>query len=289
MSTNNGTMSCIPDGEQQYTAIALKGMPATMHHKCAPDRSPQQGAAVMAGVAVALSGRASMGAAALTGIATEIQTRREREYMLKVRSQLQNKASQNDNIGGFIMLWQDQNANACRCMCVDKYDAVALPIRNHSPFTYPEMKLRARRQMDSHFCCYNVKQAVLRMLVSCIMGAGLYMWLMTMADDVAQNKLGDSTQSEDHMPLADYILMVYLATIFCWGFLMGVMGCMTVNCMLYSPLRRMVHRLNNSAFWKQRGVKFSLTNPGKWCCGRCQSDRKHCIVVQYGLNGRAMV
>merc|ERR1711964_549266 len=41
-----------------------------------------------------------------------------------------------------------------------KYDVMALPIRNHSPFTYEDLKLHARGELDANLCCYTWKMVV---------------------------------------------------------------------------------------------------------------------------------
>merc|ERR1712000_497913 len=132
-------------------------MPATMHHKTTNKRGVAGGAAAGA-VARGVLARKSVTDIAMNALIQGAMAKWETDYMQEHKSKLTYKASENDSIGGYLMLWQDRDANAFRCFtcaCFNpKYDAVAVPVRNHSPFTYEELKAQARRQIDKNVCSY---------------------------------------------------------------------------------------------------------------------------------------
>lgn len=136
-------------------AIPLK-MPATMHHKTTAKRGMVGAAAVKAGV-MNYAKNGDVGEAAMSAAITAWLAKDERDYVLKQKSRLEFKASQNEKIGGYLMLWLDRDSEALRCTCCPKYDAVAIPIRNHSPFSYGEMKTRARKAITPNLWCYWLK------------------------------------------------------------------------------------------------------------------------------------
>jgi len=89
-------------------------------------------------------------------------------------------------------------------------------------------------------------------------------------------------------PMRPAVMMLCLLVYLIMMSLLVLMPWLTTNRWFYTPLRKVISQLNSSEFWRQRGVTFSLPTPGMgWC--RCLSIMKHCVVIQYGLNGAAMV
>jgi len=276
------------------------GMPATMHHKTTNKRGVVGGAAAGA-VAAGLLHRQSLGNIAMGALIEGAEAQRERNYMLQHKSNLLNKASQDRHIGGYLMLWQDRDANAWRWTCSPKYDAVAVPVRNHSPFTYEELIAHARRQIDGNLTCYYYK-VVICVVMLCVLSSVaccLTGWLASkpnvhrrLAADVSEPHLIEGVsfsslpEHERTQPSGTTIALyacIGTAILLCllWGMWAGA------NCLFYSPLRRIIANLNDKPFWKQRGVTISLTRPGRDCC--CLTTTRHCVVFQYGRNGQHMV
>jgi len=316
------------------TGAIPMGMPATMHHTVAADVIQRQ---------------------SLSDIAAT--------YMQQHKSELLQKASENDSIGGYLMLrtvktvsWECKDLlcvqfdilRGCVVMPCDprctRYDAVAVPVRNHSPFTYIELEVHARMDINENLSGYFWKSLIYIIVlfggllyVSGVLASRLTVLasiqflndgvvdeaLIRFNETRIQRRLVENTPepisvdvpisspSEDerrHSELAlpsanEGILGLYMhpqkplwdllfdnpvriLRILAWITLILLVFWGT-TCLFYIPLQGIVNNLNTKPFWKERGVTISLTRPGRTCC--IQDLRKHCVIFQYGLNGKAMV
>merc|ERR1711964_121554 len=171
------------------------------------------------------------------------------------------------------------------------------PIRCHSPFTYDDMKMHARRELDKNLCSYACKLILLlfcviipSVLVIVCLKPRRYGSLNNHVRDglnsSSENSGFDSNArghgSSDSYRTIRIIVMLFLP------FLLVIFACQT-GCLFYSPLKRLIAQLNQAKFWAMRGVKIFLTRPAEWCtccCGGCYAPKQHCVVFQYGLNGQ---
>jgi len=215
----------------EMVAIQMNGVPATMHHKTTAKRGVRHAAAIRG----FLQGGGNVFQRASRAAQEEMHAQLEYAYMKDQKHQLFHKAAADPSIGGYVMLWEDRDAEASRfCKCTPKYDVVAVPIRCHSPFTYDDLLIHARKDLDDNLCNY-----ILKVLV-CILFS---------------------------------ILIVPLIIAF------------QTNCLFFKPLRNLIASLNRAAFWARRQVRIFLTPPATWL-GCCYDKKRHCVVLQYGLNGQ---
>jgi len=216
-------------GPTGNVAIQMSGVPATMHHKTTRKRGVRHAAAAKG----FLLGGGNLGDRAMRAAQEEIHAQMEYAYMKDRRHELFTQAAQDPSIGGYVILWEDRDAEATRFTCKPKYDVVALPIRCHSPFTYEDLVMHARKELDDNLCSYTMK------MLFCI----LFFWL-----------------------IIPFFLLFQ------------------TNCLFFNPLRKILARLNHSAFWAKRQVQIFLTRPAQCLC--CYMKKQHCVVLKYGLNGQ---
>jgi len=175
-----------------------------MHHKTTNKRGMVGGAAMAAVAGGLMDNRRSMGSVAVDGMMEAMAAADERDYMQQQKSQLMFQASMNNNIGGYLMMWQDRDANAWRCTCCPKYDAVAVPVKNHSPFTYEEFKAYARSQIDGNFCCYTWKAIVIPHIVMLI-GALIAAWFVFGSQDSGSESMQSLSEAPGSAPKVGHI------------------------------------------------------------------------------------
>lgn len=298
-------------------SIGPMQMPATLHHKTTAARGIKGGAALMAGAGhYAASGKGCQGL--IAGMITQCYAKREQDYKGEHKSHLLLSASQDTSVGGYLIMWMDRDANATRCTCYPKYDTVAVPVRNHSPFTYEDMLAHARKEFDGVLWCYQWKTLAMLMAPFLIIAGIALLYYFTQlrsglpvvneSQAVRQSRrlafggnapvimsgvvvpegltARDTRTDEDTplwillMPLMGYIVMMTVVML-----ILMLPFCCT-NCCFFTPLRAAVNRVRSQPFWAQRKVKIYLTDPAKSCCG--PDVMRHCIVFQYGRNGQKM-